>query len=59
MEVEHNLEDARFLDIIEWENPENAFLNLKIKYDYLWHSWDPELYICIEISSKEPKYFDL
>lgn len=59
MEVEKNLEDASFLDIIEWKDSKDAFKNLRKKYDYLNHSWDPELYICLELATWKPEYLTI
>jgi hypothetical protein len=39
------------LTIIEWENPQNAFKNLRKseEFEHIGHSWDTENYICYEL----------
>lgn len=59
IEVEKNLENASFLDIVEWNDSKEAFTNLRKKYEHLGYSWDPELYICLELSTWKPEYFTI
>ncbi len=53
------LEQSNFLWITSWENEKEAFENLKNQFDYLWHSWDEENYVCFELVNDKYKIFTL
>lgn len=59
MEVEQNLEDAHFLDVVQWKDAKDAFQNLRKKYEHLGWSGDPELYIGLELATGKPEYFTI
>lgn len=49
------------LAVVEWKNPKDAFAELRKteRFEYLWHSWDQENYICYELIDGEMIQFTL
>lgn len=56
-----NNSSANGLSIIEWENPKDAFKNLRKaeEFEHIGHSWDPENYICYELVDWKMTEFNL
>lgn len=57
MEEHYNLDEI-FSDF-KFSNPKTILKYLKNQFDYLWHSWDEENYICFELVSDKYKTFTL
>ena len=55
----NNWEFSSVVDVVEWKDEDNAFENLKIKHDYIWHSWDYENYSCYELKDWKEKEFNI
>ena len=55
----NNWEFSSVVDVVEWKDEDNAFEKLKIKHDYIWHSWDYEKYSCYELKDWIEKEFNI
>ncbi len=65
-DVEHNFIDlerasSTGIAIVEWENPEDAFQQLRKleRFEHLGYSWDKENYICYELVDGKMTQFTL